>query len=120
MTIDSSSRDEAGNFTLQIEQASTVDVITPNEGSGPRANFAVELSNKRFSVYLDSFYPKSQGDISYDKDLTYNTSGFNAINQVAKIRVTSPGIGYQILPEILGLYHREIDRGEFKIVLDGG
>ena len=112
--------DEAGNFTLQIEQASTVDVITPNEGSGPRANFAVELSNKRFSVYLDSFYPKSQGDISYDKDLTYNTSGFNAINQVAKIRVSSPGIGYQILPEILGLYHREIDRGEFKIVLDGG
>ena len=42
------------------------------------------------------------------------------MNTVAKIRVTSPGIGYQILPEILGLYHREIDRGEFKINLDGG
>ena len=110
--------DESGNFIL-LENDEVV-VYTPNIGSGPQANFGVELANTRFSIYLDEFYPKGQGVTEYDENLSYATSSFNAINKVNRIRVTSPGIGYQQLPEIVGLYHREIDRGEFKINLDGG
>ena len=110
--------DELGNFVL-IEQDEVV-VYTPNRGSGPQANFGNELANTRFSIYLDEYNPKAQGDMDYDTSLTYVTNGFNVMNVVNKIQVTSPGIGYKELPNIVGLYHREIDRGEFKINLSGG
>ena len=110
--------DERGNFIL-LEQ-NKVEVFTPKTGSGPQANFGNELANTRFSIYLDEFYVKSQGQQEFDENLEYSTNSFNAINKVNRIRVTSPGIGYQEIPEIIGLYHREIDRGEFKINLDGG
>jgi hypothetical protein len=51
--------------------------------------------------------------------VSYITNALSIRNTVARIEVTSPGVGYESLPTAIGLLKKQSDRAETKITLSG-
>jgi hypothetical protein len=69
------------------------------------------LTDVEFQTYMSETYPQEK--------LTYITSSENVENDIARVKVLSPGYGYKTMPAIQGVYHRAVDRGQFRVNLDG-
>ena len=47
------------------------------------------------------------------------TKSQRVFGEIATVKVYSPGVGYSKMPAVLGVYHREIDFGDYTINLAG-
>ena len=83
-----------------------------NYTSPPEIFWGTELTDKEFQCYVSQTYPEETG-------LEYITSSENPVSTVAHVKVTCPGLGYERMPAIWGVYKRSIDRGEFLVNLGG-
>ena len=72
----------------------------------------VACSNNEFEFFVSQLY-------GADTNVTYTVGNYNIQGQPEAIEVISPGFGYDDLPVCLGIYKRFVDRGEFKINIDG-
>ena len=78
----------------------------------PEIFWGEELMDTEFQTYLSKTYPEETG-------LSYITSSVNPVSSIAHVKVTCPGLGYERMPAIEGVYKRAVDRGEFRVNLGG-
>ena len=83
-----------------------------NYTTSPEIYWGDNLEANEFELYLSKTYPE-------ETELSYYTSSVNVTSSIFNVKVDSPGIGYSRLPKIVGVYKKEIDRGEFIVNLDG-
>ena len=92
----------------------SVDVVYggANYTSSPTIVFGEHQNNDEFVVYMSQTY----GD---DPNVTYITNANTAEGSVARVRVSSPGLGYEKLPYVIGLDKLTEDRARTRIHLNG-
>ena len=83
-----------------------------NYTSAPNIEFGDMDTDRDMLFYTDVMY----GD---DSNITYSTTSSLVQNEAAYVKVTAPGLGYNELPEIKGLYKRGLDTATFKPTLNG-
>lgn len=69
----------------------------------------VDVNNTGFFIYTTQLYGMEIG-------LSYKTTSLTAQGVPSEIKVTSPGYGYNKLPICVGLYKKEIDRADTRIL----
>ena len=83
-----------------------------NYNQPPEVFWGDSLKDNEFQTYLSKTYPEETG-------LSYITSSENVVSTIAHVKVTCPGLGYERMPAIEGVYKRAIDRGQFIVNLGG-
>ena len=91
-----------------------VTVVDPgvNYQEPPKVFSGTQLTNKQFMFYTSETYGE-------DPFVTYNTSSVSAQNKIARVDLRSGGIGYEKMPDVIGVAHRAIDSAEAVVHLNG-
>ena len=84
-----------------------------DEVNGTHTVVHVDETETQFSIYTSSLYDKDS------KCLKYKTSSYNVEGLPLEVALISGGYNYGSLPRVVGTYHREMDRAQTKITMQG-